>query len=127
MANPKIMYTDSNDEAQALLFRYPPVKKPGSWLGAVRTDTIATAGDKQSWHFRTDEFLDLNMAYVEIGEDFDAWDQFLRFALTGDEFEYYPDADVDVHFTCTLEDTDFKPDFVAYGLRQFQLKLRKAV
>lgn len=127
MAYPKITYVDANGDAQVLLFQMPPVKHPAAWKTAERTDSFATAGDKQSWHQRTDNFLDINMSYATRGEEIESWNQFLDFALTGDEFEYYPDADADVHETYTLDDTDYKPEFAFLDTFQFQLKLRKAV
>jgi len=124
MAFPQIVYTLASGNV-TLAFTYPPVQKPGARdLSATREDAITLSGIKQSWWFRTDEIFVLIMEYVDIAADMPGWDAFIRFAMAGNTFKYYPDASINSFITYTLQDTDWTPRFSVKGLTKFTLKLR---
>lgn len=126
MAFPKITYNDG--AAQTLPFYLPPIGKPFAWRDAVRHDSVSSGGVKQTAVERVDEFLEINMAFVEPTDDIAAWHAFMTWAILGGEFEYFPDADVDVSDTYTLEDTTWKAErAAARQWYKFKLKFRKAV
>jgi hypothetical protein len=123
MAFPKITY--NNGTAQTLTFTYPPVAKPGvDDLEQQRTDSISLSGLKQSISVRTDDFFNLQMDFVPIA-DLPAWQQFMQYALTGVQFQYYPDASIGVFTTFTLEDTKWLPTRAFFGTAKFKLRFRK--
>lgn len=120
MAYPKIVYNTTT-----LLFSFPPVDKPGAnELVAERHDSYSTSGLKQSVWERTDEYLELQMKFVPQ-TDLAAWTAFLQWALQGNSFYYYPDADVDSFTTFTLDDTSWKPGFNFKTISKFTLRMRK--
>jgi hypothetical protein len=128
MAFPKITWNDGAGHCGTVLFQLPPVQHPYVWVEAVRTDKVSTAGVKQSCWFRNDEFFDLNLQAVQLGDEIASFDGFMRnCALQGGEFNYYPDADINQFTTYTLEGTTWKPAFMCFQYFKFQLQLRKVV
>lgn len=128
MAYPKIQWTDADGNQHTVLFQLPPTSKPYRDREATRTDTLSTAGVKQSVWLRTDDFLDITMNYVEVEDDIQAFDDFMDFALQGNSFLYFPDAENDQDSTSyTLEDTSWKPQFACYRYFKFVLRFRKEV
>lgn len=127
MAYPKVTWIDEAGNAQQLAMLLPPTKRPAVWFERVGEDTLSTAGARQSITMRVDEFLELNLEWVEPGDEVAKWIAFHRWALlyTG-EFEYFEDADADIHDTYELAYSSFKPEF-ANRRYKLKLKLRKAV
>jgi len=126
MAFPKIIY-DPGTGAVTLQFLRPARMIPGSQLAAVRHDNIASSGVREAIWERTDEFLEFTMQWVGVGADATAWDTFMRWALQGGTFDYYPDADVGSSSTYVLEDTDFNAAYKVPGQYTFKAKFRKWV
>jgi hypothetical protein len=124
MAFPQIVYSLASGPI-TLAFTYPPVQKPGARdLSGTRADAITLSGNKQSWWFCTEEINNLIMEYIDIVADMAAWDAFMRYAMMGGTFKYYPDASINSFTTYTLQDTDWTPRFNVKGLTKFTLKLR---
>ncbi|HET9179022.1 MAG TPA: hypothetical protein VFQ24_11755 [Terriglobia bacterium] len=104
MANPKIVYTPAGGGEQVLNFSSAPRQQPGYSKSAVRHDNISTAGVRESVLERIDTFLEINVDYIQAGNDLAGWSAFLDFALTGGPFAYYPDATQPAFINCLLED-----------------------
>lgn len=140
MAYPKIVYA-----GVTLQFTYPPVKKPGGFLGApwayerqtVRHDSTTITGLRQAITERVEEFLTLAMDYVPFS-DIDAWQAFMDYALLGHTFEFYPDSSLSTYITCSLDDAGdaggssnsnatigWKPVLAMRGFISFTLYLRR--
>lgn len=119
---PKIVYPGGN-----FTFVYPPRLQPFKTYQAVRHDNVASSGDVEKIFERIDEFLIVNMEFVKAGSDVAAWDTFIRVALAGDSFDYYPDSTLSNFSTYTLEDVDWNPAFKQLGMYTFSLKFRKDV
>lgn len=127
MAYPRIIYNGT-----ILDFTYPPTKKAGPHDGngdrleAQRSDSITLSGIKQAIWWRTDRIRVFNMEFVP-NDDLAAWKEFFNFALTGETWDYYPDADLGDSETFTLEDTQWPPAFSVKGLSSFKFEGRIVV
>ncbi len=127
MAYPKITWNDGAGNIGTVLFQLPPTSKPYKSYAATRTDTLSTSGVKQSVWLRTDSLMPLVMEYVQIGDDVEAFDTFMQYALQGGEFNFFPDADIDESDVYTLDDTSWKPEFALFQYFKFVLNCRKAI
>jgi hypothetical protein len=95
-------------------------------LEATRHDSISISGLKQSITERVDEFLPLQIDFVPLA-DLPAWEDFMRFALAGGLFNYYPDHLLAGFTTYTLEDDKWQPKRSFFGISKFTLRMRKVV
>jgi hypothetical protein len=111
---------------------YPPVHKPGPQDGtsdeleAQRVDSITMSGKKQVFYIRTDIFRVLEFTSVPFA-DFVNWSPFMAWAVSGGQFDYYPDATLPAFTSYTLEDTSWKPKFAFMGVSGFTLQMRQLV
>lgn len=123
---PKIQYNPGTGVV-TLNFSYPPMQKAGAPdLEATREDSFSISGLKQSVFERIDEFLPVQIDFVPLA-DLPLWQSFIRFALTGGLFNYFPDATV-AHFTTyTLEDMKWLPKRNMRGYAKFSFRMRKVV
>jgi hypothetical protein len=126
MANPQIVY-DAGAGPVTLAFRRPPRKVPAYQYNAVRHDNISSAGVREAVLERIDTFLELEMEWVRIGADVQAWNQFMQFALAGGQFAYYPDASQPAFTNYWIEDTNWTAAYKAPGQYTFKLKFRQVV
>jgi hypothetical protein len=76
---------------------------------------------------RIDAFLELEMEWVGIGADVQAWNQFMQFALAGGQFGFYPDASQPAFTNYWLEDSNWTAAYKAPGQYSFKLKFRQVV
>lgn len=127
MSYPKIVYTPTGGGEQTLNFSSAPRQQPGYSRSAVRHDNISTAGVRESVLERIDTFLEINVDYIQAGNDLAGWSAFLDFALTGGPFAYYPDAAQPAFINCLLEDTDGTVAYVAPGIYSVKVKFRQQV
>jgi hypothetical protein len=125
MANPKIVYNPGSGNV-TLTFSRPVRNVPSVDKRADRTDSISTAGVKQTILRRVDEFLTFDLDYVPLA-DMAAWSSFMDYALAGKSFDYYPDASQSAFTTYTLESTTFTAAYRAAGAVHFSLEFRKVV
>lgn len=115
---------DTGTVGQVLLPTYPATSKPqANDLTVIRHDSISGDGHRQVVYERTEEYLTLNFEFVPWG-DMVAWTRFMRYAIKGGSFDYYPDQSSGTHTTWVLEDTNFKPTFNARGLSRHSMKMR---
>lgn len=138
MAYPAIVY-DAGAGAVGLRFTWPPINKPdlgdgaGDELQPFRNDSYTLSGLKQSSFIRIDRFRKIEIEFVPF-EDLPAWSAFMRFAQTGGQFNYYPDADVTTFDICELDDNQggrstrsaqgWTPTRTTRGHAQFTLNVR---
>jgi hypothetical protein len=126
MANPAIVYPYASGTA-TLEFLRPPTKVPAYTSQALRHDNVASSGVRESILERIDNFLDLDMEWVAIGSDVQAWQQFMSYALQGGAFAYYPDSSQSAFTNYWLEDTNWTAGYKAPGQYSFHLKFRQVV
>ena len=127
MSYPKIVYTPAGGTEQTLNFTSAPRQQPGYSKNAVRHDNISTAGFRESVLERIDIFLELNVNYIQAGNDLAGWSAFLDTALTGAPFAYYPDASQPAFINCLLEDTGETVAYMAPGVYSVKVKFRQQV
>lgn len=125
MATPKIVYPSGG--ANTLNFQQYPRQVPGQWQTAKRTDSISTAGVKQSMLQRIENFIEFTMEWVQAGTDLSNWTAFFSTALQGTAFDYYPDSSLGTFTTYTLEDVDWKAAYKSLGRYSFKVKFRLVV
>ena len=126
MSNPKIVY-DPGTGPTTLTFLRQPRKVPAYEYNALRHDNISSAGVREAVLERIDTFLELEMDWVAIGADVQAWNQFMQFALGGGQFGYYPDASLPGFTNYWLEDSNWTAAYKSPGLYSFKLKFRQVV
>lgn len=126
MANPQIIY-DPGTGPVALAFSYPPRSVAAYSSVAARHDNVASSGVRESILERIDNFLELEMQSVLAGSDVAAWDTFMRYALTGGPFAYYPDSSQAAFTNYGLEQTTWNAAYKAPGMYSFKLKFRQVV
>jgi hypothetical protein len=108
MAYPAIVY-DPGSGPVGLRFSFPPTQKPdlgdgaGDELQPLRFDSYTLAGPKQSVLVRIDVFRTLQLEFVPFS-DLRDWSAFMRFAQTGAQFHYHPDADLTDYDILELDD-----------------------
>ncbi len=126
MANPAIVYPYGTGSA-TLMFQRPPTKVPAYSSTAVRHDNVASSGVRESVLERIDNYLDLDLEWVGIGSDVQAWAQFMNYALQGGVFAYYPDSSQSSFTNFWLGDTNWTAAYKAAGQYSFHLKFRQVV
>jgi len=125
MAFPKIVYGSGPSTLQ---FMRPARKVPYAWQTSQRTDTISTAGVKQSILKRIDNFIEFEMEWIgNNAAEAAAWATFMAYALTGQAFYFYPDASQGANTQYTLEETDFNLAWKAPGQYSYKMKFRQVV
>jgi hypothetical protein len=126
MSYPQIVY-DPGTGPVTLTFLRPPRKVPAYEYNAIRHDNISSAGVREAVLERLETFLALEMEWVGIGPDVQAWNQFMEFALGGGQFGYYPDASQAAFTNYWLEGTNWAAAYKAPGQYAFRLKFRQVV
>lgn len=92
---------------------YPATSKtPIATRSALRHDDFTGDGTGQWITDRVDKFLTLPFNFVPP-DDVADWEAFIDYAIEGKVFTYYPDStDSGTHTDYTLEDQDWKPQFL---------------
>lgn len=110
-----------------LNFQYPPRRVPAYLFEAVRHDNIAGSGVRETITERIDQFLTLEMEWVLSGSDVSAWSAFMAYALSGGQFNYYPDGAQSAFTSYWLEDTHSSAQFKSPGKYTLSMKFRQVV
>ncbi len=126
MGWPQITWTDGTT-TNTLAFTYPPTHVAAYNAVAKRHDNVSSSGVRESILERIDNFLEIAMATVLSGADVENWNNFMQFALAGNQFQYYPDSSLSSFTNYLLEDTTWQAAYRAPGLYRFKLKFRQAV
>jgi hypothetical protein len=117
---PRIIYGST-----ILDFTYPDVQKPMTdLLQAVRHDSITSSGLRQSMVERVDVLKTLQFDSIPWA-DLPAFSDFIKYAIEGGSFQFYPDATASAFQTWELVDDNFSPQFSSRGLTKCTLKLRQ--
>ena len=108
---------------------FPATKRPplDYTLSAVRHDSIASAGEKQSVFERIDELIPLQFENIPQGDITTApgWQDMFNNVLAGAEFVYYPDhTTLADYYMVTIEDMSFDPKWVSWQNFSLSFKLR---
>lgn len=108
---------------------YPPTKRPAGdiTLDAVRHDSIASAGEKQSLFERLDQFIPLTFENIPQADitNVPGWKDMFSNVLNGTEFVYYPDSsNLSTYDMVTIEDNSFSPKWVSWQNFSLSFKLR---
>jgi len=103
---PMIVYPSSLVESDAgnqkrLTFQHPPKNLDEYVPEVTRHDHVSTAGVSQTLLERIDYYLTFQVPWIDDDDNFDGdglndlgrWWQFLQFAMTGQPFDFYIDAD----------------------------------
>src|SRR5574340_1201072 len=102
--NARIKYTPAGGSEQTLTLTYPIRQIPGYSKNAVRHENLSTAGIRESVLERIEHAWTVQIDFVPMS-DLAAWQAFLDHALTGADFDYYPEGSA-VATSYLLEDTD---------------------
>lgn len=106
---------------------YPATKKVPAGAGpleAIRHDSITTSGIKQSVVERVDEFIELPFETIPES-DLTSWQEFMTWAIKGNQFTYYPNAAVPgTYYEVTIEEMSYRPKYVAYKTYSLTITLR---
>lgn len=109
---------------------WPPVKKRPitvNKLVAIKHDSVASAGNKQSNTERIEEYQPLEFPFVPVAE-LTTWRQLIIWGMNGGLITYYPDStDAATYISCWLEDLEWDPLFVMPGFFSFTITLRNIV
>jgi hypothetical protein len=128
LAPPKIVYTPIGSITPSTFnFARQPRNVAAYNRVAKRHDNISTAGVKEVIVERVDNFLEFDMPLVAIGADVNGWDAFMRNALQGVQFSYYPDGTQSAYTNYTLEGTNWAPTYKAPGQYSFKMTFRQVV
>jgi hypothetical protein len=122
---PKIVYPSGG--ASSFTFHLPPRMVPYRDYAVVRFDNRASSGVTESLFVRQDDYIAFTMEYVWNDQDVANWDAFMQVALTGETFDYYPDAAGAGFTTCLLEATTWTAAYKQLGAYTFQCRFRKWV
>lgn len=126
MAYPQITYY-SGSTLVTLPFTYPPRNVAAYNSVATRHDNISSSGVRESILERIDNFLEIEMETVLSGADVQNWNEFMQYALEGNQFSYYPDASLGSYVNYWLDDSSWNAAYRAPGLYSFKLKFRQVV
>jgi hypothetical protein len=128
MALPKIVYVPIGGIApNTFLFARQPRNVAAYHRVAARHDNVSTAGVKEVVVERVDNFLEITMEWVAIGNDVNGWDAFMQNAVQGVPFSYYPDQTQAAYTNYTLENTTWKAEYKAPGQYSFKMLFRAVI
>lgn len=132
---PKIQYTDAAGNPQTLQFQYPPIDVKPLAPVPVGADNVAGDGTYWSVNWYVEAYFEFS-TYILMGDDMDAWLNFLSIAVNGQVLTLYPDtSDTTVSVQCVLmvagrmtssgaPAIDPRPQRVAPGLYKLSAVLR---
>jgi hypothetical protein len=108
-------------------FSIPPGIGIPKDIASIRHRNVASSGLIEDVFERFDIFLEFEMEFVSLGDDLDNWNRFVRWALPGGIFSFYPSAQNPTEgWTFWLEDLDWKPSWKQLGEYDFKIRMRKA-
>jgi len=107
-------------------FSIPPGIGVPKFRDSVRHQNVASSGLVEFIWERYDFFVTFEMEYVSLGDDLDAWDKFMRWALAGNIFTFSPSAQNAEGYTFWMEETTFEAKWRSLAEYTFIAKLRKA-
>jgi len=126
MALPKIVYNPGTGPVTLTILR-PMRFQCGGDYEATRHDNIASSGVPEHILERIDSFFDFTIEWVGVGADLSAWNAFVLYALTGGQFQYFPDGAQPGYTNYWLEGTNWKAPYKSPGQKTFKMRWRQVV
>ncbi len=116
MGLPKIVY-DAGAGPVVLTFQRGPQEFRASWDTRAH-DNLATSGVRERVLEAHDILITFRMGHMRVDDptDLPAWAAFMKFALGGGQFGFYPNVDIDEQYHCVVDDDGFEPERVAPGM-----------
>jgi len=94
------------------------------WYKSRVHDNLATSGIRERVVEAHDILIAFEMPALRVGDDLDDWAVFMKWALGGGAFEFYPDAALATKYNCVSDDEGFEPVWTAPGQYAAAFKLR---
>ena len=74
-----------------------------------KNDNLSTSGLRERVTEANDILITFGMPALRIDDDLPAWGTFMKFALAGGQFDFYPNVSINEHYHCVSEDDNFTP------------------
>lgn len=113
MGLPKIVYDPGTGAVELEFLRGPQRFQCGYSTRAH--DNLATSGIRERVLEGNDILISFNMPHLGIGDDLPEWAAFMKWALGGGQFDFYPDADLPDYYHLISDDDGFAPMRTAPG------------
>jgi hypothetical protein len=78
-------------------------------------DNLATSGVRERVLEGNDILISFRMGFMKVDDDLAAWAAFMKYALGGGQFDFYPHDTINEQYHCVSEDEGFEPERVAPG------------
>lgn len=124
MGLPKIVY-----DAGAGLVVLQCVRGPRAFQCFYKTrknDNLATSGVRERVLEGNDILITFEMPAMRADDDLPAWAAFMKFALAGTQFDFYPNVDINEHYHLVSEDEGWEPARTGLGVYAAAFKFRVA-
>lgn len=119
--------TPPSNWGTTLNFLHQPRHVPGFSLNGIRHDNRASSGVQEVIYERTDDSLNFDMEYIATGTDIAAWSDFIRSAIKGYPFDYYPDGTLIDFVSCFLDTNDSEARYKFPGYYDMKLSFYERV
>jgi len=93
----------------------PPRMLPYGEGEAERSDAISASGLVQTIFLWSSEYASFEMQWLARGQEAAAWQDFLKTAIKGTPFDYYPDADAPQYSTYFSTEKAYKQPYKSVG------------
>lgn len=93
---------------------------------AQRHDSFSLSGLVQSLHWRTDRYKNLQFDLIPHSQK-PNWEAFIDAVITGQLFQYYPDATQPGYTVYLLADAKWAPSFLYIGHSKVKMRVYKVV
>jgi hypothetical protein len=111
MALPKIVYHPLTVDVTVTCVRGPQNFSCGYKTRAW--DNVASSGLRERVFEGNDMLISFGMGHLIADDDLDDWTAFMKWALQGGTFKFYPAAALTDYYNCVSDDTDFSVTAVA--------------
>ena len=122
MALPKIVYDAGAGNVTLQFVRGPQRFQCGYQTRAH--DNLATSGIRERVLEGNDILIAFGMVHMRVEGDLPEWSAFMKWALGGGQFDFYPDADLPDYYHCVSDDEGFAPQWTAPGQYGAEFRLR---
>lgn len=113
MALPKVVYNPGGGPVTLQFVRGPAEFQARDVMAGH--DNTATSGIRERVVERVTVEISGTMPALRVSEDLAAWGTFMRFALAGGSFQFYPDAAAAEYYNCVSGDDAWAPQPVGPG------------
>ncbi len=103
----KIIYDAGSGPVELAFLRGPQGFQCGYSTRAH--DNLATSGIRERVLEGNDILIAFRMDHLAVEEDLPEWAAFMKWALGGGQFDFYPDADLPDYYHCVSDDEGFEP------------------